>query len=200
MADRLCDRLAIVDGGILVAEGAPETLKEEVGADRVTVVLESGEIEAARATLADLGTCVRPRTGPSRWRHPRARPPPSRSWSVCGRQGSGREAFALPARRSTTSSLARPARRASSARRETLEGDRRDGVLAARALREVPRLPTRIVFVLVPVLQSRQQGGGRHVSYATRSGKPPVTRLSGCRGHSGEPFHVLAPTWPGDRG
>lgn len=54
-ADRLCDRLAIVDRGILVAEGAPEALKEEVSADVVTVCLESGETESGRAALADLG-------------------------------------------------------------------------------------------------------------------------------------------------
>jgi ABC-2 type transport system ATP-binding protein len=39
-ADRLCDRLAIVDRGVVVAEGSPEMLKAEVGADVVTIVVE----------------------------------------------------------------------------------------------------------------------------------------------------------------
>ncbi len=36
-ADRLCERLAIVDRGIVVAEGTPASLKAEVGADVVTI-------------------------------------------------------------------------------------------------------------------------------------------------------------------
>ena len=39
-ADRLCDRLAIVDRGVIVARGTPDELKAEVGADVVTVGLE----------------------------------------------------------------------------------------------------------------------------------------------------------------
>jgi ABC-2 type transport system ATP-binding protein len=44
-ADRLCDRLAIVDRGVIVARGTPDELKAEVGADVVTVGL--GDREAA---------------------------------------------------------------------------------------------------------------------------------------------------------
>ncbi len=36
-ADRLCERLAIVDRGVVVAEGTPASLKAEVGADVVTI-------------------------------------------------------------------------------------------------------------------------------------------------------------------
>ena len=38
-ADRLCDRLAIVDRGVIVVRGTPDELKAEVGADVVTVGL-----------------------------------------------------------------------------------------------------------------------------------------------------------------
>jgi ABC-2 type transport system ATP-binding protein len=54
-ADRLCDRLAIVDRGVVVAEGSPERLKAEVGADVVTVAVEAGEADAAMAALTGLG-------------------------------------------------------------------------------------------------------------------------------------------------
>jgi len=39
-ADRLCDRLAIVDGGRIVVEGTPPALKRSVGADSVEIELE----------------------------------------------------------------------------------------------------------------------------------------------------------------
>src|SRR5581483_4149595 len=50
-ADRLCDRLAIVDRGVVVAEGTPEQLKAEVGADVVTVAVPDEDVERARAAL-----------------------------------------------------------------------------------------------------------------------------------------------------
>jgi ABC-type multidrug transport system ATPase subunit len=39
-ADRLCDRLCIVDVGKIVAEGSPASLKQEIGADAITITLE----------------------------------------------------------------------------------------------------------------------------------------------------------------
>ncbi|GAA1984627.1 ATP-binding cassette domain-containing protein [Catenulispora subtropica] len=36
-ADALCDRIAIIDGGTIVAEGTPEALKREISGDVVTV-------------------------------------------------------------------------------------------------------------------------------------------------------------------
>ena len=57
-ADRLCDRLAIVDLGVIVAEGTPESLKAEVGADVVTVALDPREVESATVALAGLGTLL----------------------------------------------------------------------------------------------------------------------------------------------
>jgi len=54
-ADRLCDRLAIVDRGVIVVRGTPDELKAEVGADVVTVGLSESEPEAAAAVLEPLG-------------------------------------------------------------------------------------------------------------------------------------------------
>jgi ABC-2 type transport system ATP-binding protein len=61
-ADRLCDRLAIVDRGVIVVEGTPERLKSEVGADLVSVVVPGEQVEAACEALRPLGT-VRPPEG-----------------------------------------------------------------------------------------------------------------------------------------
>jgi ABC-2 type transport system ATP-binding protein len=54
-ADRLCDRLAIVDRGVIVARGTPDELKAEVGADVVTVGIGDDQAEAAAGTLSALG-------------------------------------------------------------------------------------------------------------------------------------------------
>jgi ABC-2 type transport system ATP-binding protein len=40
-ADKLCDRLAIIDHGQLVASGTPSDLKAEIGADAITVSVEA---------------------------------------------------------------------------------------------------------------------------------------------------------------
>jgi ABC-2 type transport system ATP-binding protein len=61
-ADRLCDRLGIVDRGELVVEGTPERLKSEIGADLVTAVVPSEQLEAACEVLRPIGT-VRPPEG-----------------------------------------------------------------------------------------------------------------------------------------
>ncbi len=39
-ADRLCDRLCIVDGGKIVAQGTPAELKAEIGADAITITMK----------------------------------------------------------------------------------------------------------------------------------------------------------------
>jgi ABC-2 type transport system ATP-binding protein len=54
-ADRLCDRLAIVDRGVIVARGTPDELKAEVGADVVTIGVDEAEAQAAAVVLAPLG-------------------------------------------------------------------------------------------------------------------------------------------------
>jgi ABC-2 type transport system ATP-binding protein len=47
-ADALCDRVAIIDNGQIVAEGTPAELKREVSGDIVTVVLNGAAPEAAK--------------------------------------------------------------------------------------------------------------------------------------------------------
>ncbi|WP_197094137.1 ATP-binding cassette domain-containing protein [Nonomuraea sp. SBT364] len=56
-ADALCDRLAIVDHGVIVAEGTPAELKREVSGDVVTLRL--AEADRAVATLAPLAKDTR---------------------------------------------------------------------------------------------------------------------------------------------
>jgi len=53
-ADKLCDRLAIIDGGQIVVEGTPERLKAEMGHDVVSVSLDGADAEATHAALGDL--------------------------------------------------------------------------------------------------------------------------------------------------
>jgi len=48
-ADRLCDRLAIVDHGRVVVEGTPAELKAELQGDRVTLEVEGDTGQAVRA-------------------------------------------------------------------------------------------------------------------------------------------------------
>ena len=53
-ADHLCDRLAIIDAGRIVAAGTPEHLKAEMGHDVVSVTLDGADAEATRGALAEL--------------------------------------------------------------------------------------------------------------------------------------------------
>lgn len=52
-ADKLCDRLAIIDHGQIVASGTPAQLKEEIGADAITLATEGngGSSQAAKEVL-----------------------------------------------------------------------------------------------------------------------------------------------------
>ncbi len=45
-ADELCDRLAIIDHGHLLALGTPEELKKATGADTIVTVIASGDLDA----------------------------------------------------------------------------------------------------------------------------------------------------------
>jgi ABC-2 type transport system ATP-binding protein len=53
-ADKLCDRVAIIDDGRIIAEGTPEQLKAQMGHDVVSVSLPGAEQSAAEAALAGL--------------------------------------------------------------------------------------------------------------------------------------------------
>ena len=53
-ADQLCDRLAIIDNGQIVAEGTPEQLKAEMGHDVVSVSVEGADVAATEAALSGL--------------------------------------------------------------------------------------------------------------------------------------------------
>jgi ABC-2 type transport system ATP-binding protein len=53
-ADKLCDRVAIIDDGQIVAEGTPEQLKAEMGHDVVSVSLNGADSVATEAAMAGL--------------------------------------------------------------------------------------------------------------------------------------------------
>src|SRR5205085_919369 len=53
-ADQLCDRLAIIDAGRIVAEGTPEALKAQMGHDVVSVSLDGADVEATKEAIGDL--------------------------------------------------------------------------------------------------------------------------------------------------
>ncbi len=53
-ADKLCDRLAIIDEGQIVAQGTPEQLKAEMGHDVVSVTLNGADAAVTEAALAKL--------------------------------------------------------------------------------------------------------------------------------------------------
>jgi ABC-2 type transport system ATP-binding protein len=53
-ADQLCDRLAIVDHGRILAEGTPAALKQSAGGSAVVDVALAGSTEAARVAVAGI--------------------------------------------------------------------------------------------------------------------------------------------------
>jgi ABC-2 type transport system ATP-binding protein len=53
-ADQLCDRLAIIDAGAIVAEGTPKQLKAEMGHDVVTLSLDGADPAAAETAVKGL--------------------------------------------------------------------------------------------------------------------------------------------------
>ena len=53
-ADQLCDRVAIIDDGQIVAQGTPEQLKAEMGHDVVSVSVEGANVAATEAALSGL--------------------------------------------------------------------------------------------------------------------------------------------------
>jgi ABC-2 type transport system ATP-binding protein len=64
-ADRLCERLCIVDGGKIVAEGSPIELKQQIGADAISITVrdatgkyDDSVKQAAKQILAGLSNIV----------------------------------------------------------------------------------------------------------------------------------------------
>ena len=53
-AEKLCDRIAVIDHGVIVAEGAPDELKRVVGGDLVYIEFE-GEPAKLQARLSEYG-------------------------------------------------------------------------------------------------------------------------------------------------
>jgi len=53
-ADQLCDRVAIIDAGAIVAEGTPQQLKAQMGHDVVTLALDGGDKDATERAVSGL--------------------------------------------------------------------------------------------------------------------------------------------------
>jgi ABC-2 type transport system ATP-binding protein len=64
-ADQLADRVGIISGGRIVAEGTPAVLKAEVGVPHLDITLAagSGDLETARSLLEPFGTDRPPAAG-----------------------------------------------------------------------------------------------------------------------------------------
>jgi ABC-2 type transport system ATP-binding protein len=54
-ADQLADRVAIIDHGVIVREGRPETLKAEVGCPTLFVRVDPERLDEARSVLGTIG-------------------------------------------------------------------------------------------------------------------------------------------------
>ena len=62
-ADQLANRVGIIAGGLIVAEGTPAQLKAEVGRPHVEIAIHDGEVDRAREVVARLGKPLPPKDG-----------------------------------------------------------------------------------------------------------------------------------------
>jgi len=62
-ADQLADRVGIIAGGLIVAEGTPDQLKSQVGKPHLEIAICDGEVERAREVVAALGRPLPPKDG-----------------------------------------------------------------------------------------------------------------------------------------
>jgi ABC-2 type transport system ATP-binding protein len=62
-ADQLADRVGIISGGLIVAEGTPGELKAEVGVPHLEITICDGEVERAREVVSRLGRSLPSKDG-----------------------------------------------------------------------------------------------------------------------------------------
>jgi ABC-2 type transport system ATP-binding protein len=62
-ADQLADNVSIIDSGRIVAEGTPETLKEEIGNPHVELIVAEGAVAEAERVCGELGRLLPPKDG-----------------------------------------------------------------------------------------------------------------------------------------
>jgi ABC-2 type transport system ATP-binding protein len=62
-ADQLADNVGIIDSGLIVAEGTPNSLKSEIGHPHIQLHLADGSVPEAETVLGNLGKLRPPRDG-----------------------------------------------------------------------------------------------------------------------------------------
>ncbi len=62
-ADQLADNVGIIDRGRIVAEGTPESLKDEIGDPHVELLISEGEVAEAERVCAEIGRLLPPKDG-----------------------------------------------------------------------------------------------------------------------------------------
>ena len=114
-ADRLADRIAVIDNGTLIAEGTSDELKELVGGERIELRLERSEQcgAAIEALTSSPPTRRRPRTAPFAFRSASTGARSPRRSAGSTRRGSGSTTSRSAGRPSTTSSSPSPGGRRS---------------------------------------------------------------------------------------